>query len=705
MNPIYKFELTAVDYTTERVYPVWKSDLSKDFTKENQQEFFRTKLSGKLTFIGPDFDFIYLKPLDTEYKLEIFISYNNGVNWTSYMRGHFWKTDCEIDLDSKTIVVSPESDDDYTEILNGLEKEFNLIQLAPAITPIHYDKRSMLQIYIGGQSAVGCFLSGMWWEQDVSEATSDYGKLVNDFHFSRVKIINEFLRQNTQYPLVPEAFYGTIPEGSAYPYIWTNGDFTLRYDNAYFELLYQGTILWKGHGTLYGGILQPVPGTIASGTVVLSGRYLSVYARLICDVSSVNGVSTYDIPADDLVENNRNYHKCVGYDATDAIVFTDRLSSTPTEYGLYQPGQYYDKPAIPLYYGDFYPCSRKVWGRLSVWFRPDLMSAIIEESSRAPIVLNDAYPLASVISVLLGQIAPGITFGETMEYSQFLYGTQNPITAIQQRLFITPKSNVINSGYDQPAQKAPITLKTVLDMMRDCFRCFWFIENGKFRIEHISFFMNGGSYTGQPVIARDLTQEIETRNGKEWAFATGKFTYDKPEMVGRYQFGWMDDVTQLFEGFPIDIVSNYVNKERIDEVSVKDFTSDVDYILLNPSQISQDGFVLLAAQLTNGVYKLPYLNFILNYTDHNLQNGLVAFMYLQNYYTYDLPARYYEINGEQKMAVNTKKQMSQSVNFPCLTDVDVLHLIKTTLGFGSIEKLSINLSSRQGKATLKYNAE
>lgn len=704
MNPIYRFEITAVDWGRQAAFPLWKTDLEKEYSKQSQQEFFRTKMSGKLTFVDADFDFIRTKPIDTEFKLETFISYNGGVSWESYMKGHFWKTDAEFDLDARTCVVTPEADDDYTAILEGIEKEFNLIQLAPEIVPIHYDKRPMLQIYVRNQNVVGCFLSGMWWEQELTEVPEN----PLNYHFALLATQREFVRTNTQFPLVPETFWGKTP--SSTNFTLTNGDFALHFYQSpnYYqqaEILYQGQALWRGSAGWLGFTLNPIPGTIASGTVQMTGREIGVFARLVCDVDSVLGVSTYDIPDNDIVANNRNYHKCVGYSASDAIIFTDRLSSTPTEYGIYQPGQYYQKPLIPLYYGEFYPCARKGWGRLSVWFRPDLMDATIEESGRASAVLNDAYPLGSAISALLAQIAPDITFAETAEYSEFLYGTRNPITMIQQRLFITPKSNVINSGYDQPAQKAPITLKTITDMLRDCFRCFWFVENGKFRIEHISYFMRGGTYTGQAIIGRDLTEEIETRNGKAWSFGTAKFSYDKPEMTSRYQFGWMDDVTQLFEGYPIDILSNFVNKERIEDITVSQFTSDIDYILLNPSQISQDGFVLLAAQLSDDVYKLPYVNFILNYTDHNLQNGYVSFMFLQDYYIYDLPSLNYAINGIQKRAVDIKRQMSQTLNFPCFRDVDVLHLIKTTLGLGAIEKISINLSSRQGKATLKYNAE
>ena len=298
-------------------------------------------------------------------------------------------------------------------------------------------------------------------------------------------------------------------------------------------------------------------------------------------------------------------------------------------------------------------------------------------------------------------------------------------------------------------------------------------------------------------------------------------------MSARYQFGWMDDVTQLFEGNPIDIVSKYVNKDNIANIDIALFTSDVDYILLNPGNISKDGFVLLSASpsdeqqtlqyslnyvyantgasagnmvayngtiampivdiynvynlgltqnslgyyfyncavyngdgdylgsiflnddqkfsfdpksvlttypsaKTIGVniwagvahaaltpsdvsdlvvtqtlrsYKLPYVNFVSNSVDHILQNGWAAFIYLQQYYFYDMPAWVFTYNGNQLVAQGVKKLKTQTLKFPALTDPNPLQLIKTNLGNGTIQKMSVNLSSRNANTTLIYDTE
>lgn len=805
MNPIYKFELSAGN-ATQRAYPLYKDDLAKDYEKESNQEFFRAKLSGKLTFQQDDYSFIISKAFDTQFGLEIFISYDGGQSWASYWRGNFWKTDCEFNDDDQTAIVTPSVSDRYSAVLAGMEKEYNLIDLAPEIVPVKADKRPMVQVYVPGQTVIGCFLSGMWWEQEC-EAVDDETKLVNDYYFVRSKSLFVVDVSGGGSISLPRIFTGdSFNPMKTGTQDYTNEGYTFRYanyaqpdpDEGGFDIVWSiirnsdSKTLWSKTMRSdvppqlpYQMVLTPVSGSGATGNVTLYLHTISVYSRLICDTKTiVTGSSTqntYEIPADDIVENNRNYTRVIGYDFPDSIIFSTTLVATPTKWGIYQPGQYYFNP-VGL--GEVFPVARNAWGLVSIWFVFSTVDWLVESSARRAFTIRDAYPLASVISVLLSKIAPGITHEGTTDYSKFLYDETNPITNINQRLFITPKSNLVTAGYDQPAQKAPITLKRITDMLRDCFRCYWFIdEQNRFRIEHIQYFRNGGSYSisSDVVVGINLTTQKVSRNGKEWAFARNQYEFDKPEMAARYQFGWMDDVTELFNGYPIDIISNYVNPDNIEQIDVSQFTSDVDYILLNPSEISKDGFVLLAGteikesktyatqdwqslgaysagtyritcisgsvgsyMLDDGQehplvygpgeggqitipdtnnfkiytianttieitalsqYKLQYENFKFDETDHILQNAWVSFMFLQRYYAYDMPAYQYKVNNEQMRAYGIKKLKTQSIRFPILTDPDLMKLVKTNLGNGTIEKLSINLSSRSANATLKYDTE
>jgi hypothetical protein len=240
----------------------------------------------------------------------------------------------------------------------------------------------------------------------------------------------------------------------------------------------------------------------------------------------------------------------------------------------------------------------------------------------------------------------------------------------------------------------------IFDMLRDCFRCYWFIENGKLRVEHIYYFMNGKTYGTNPGVGIDLTSKVVTRNSKAWSFASSAYKYDKHETVGQYTFGWMDEVTPFFKSSPIEILSGYVNKETVNEITINNFTSDVDYMLISPGECSQDGFALLGPVIESGEKVLPLVSHVKDDTC-KLQNGYLSFERLREYYYYDLSGTHFRVDGEEGYAY-AKKLKKQEVSFPCLYDPDMQKLIKTEMGDGQIEKLTINLSSRVANATLKY---
>lgn len=108
---------------------------------------------------------------------------------------------------------------------------------------------------------------------------------------------------------------------------------------------------------------------------------------------------------------------------------------------------------------------------------------------------------------------------------------------------------------------------------------------------------------------------------------------------------------------------------------------------------------------TPSTFRLPYIDYVFNNASHKLQNAWVCFNYLQQYYAYDMPARNYTINGVAKVALGLKKLKTQQINFPLFEEPNFEQLVKTGLGNGMIEKLSVNLSSRNAKATLIYDTE
>jgi hypothetical protein len=713
------------------VHPNYKDDLAKEYELETNQRFYRAKLSGKLSFIRDDYDYINNKPFDTTFLLLIEKSNDGGKTWTSYYSGQFMKTDCTfIDYDKK-VTVQPDTIDEYNDVLAGLEKEYNLITLAPSIQRITINKRPLIQIYVPGDSVVSCFLGGTNWEQDAN-ATTDQNALIQTYRFALCNILKEIqitshgspaviaglyigrmatgasadvfegklyseLNVNYYIYVSQQRFSGGVPFGIAGVEIRRQSD-----DVAMFRYL---KVTQEPFDTLEFD-LTAVEGSGATGTMHADMKSYNIYARYLCDVEKINDLNTYLLPADDIVDNNRNYRRAIGY-AIDVAFISNNFSDTPTEWGLADNGKYF-APPYSIYGQTFYPIARSTWRYASLWFGFYLMDWILEEQARKAYTLRDAFPVASCISVLLNQIAPGIKHEATAEYSQFLYGSSNPISGLTFRLLVSQKTNIINGGYQQPAQKAPTTLQQFTNMLRDCFKCYWYIDGGKFKIEHIQFFKNGGSYGGGAIISRDLTKEINLRNGLPWAFNTSEYSFDKVDLAERYQFEWMDDVTAAFEGLPIQVISKYVTPGKVEEINISNFTSDIDMMLLNPGNMSSDGFALFAAvpPTSGSQWILPFTRQTINGVEYFLQNGYLAFINLQSpYWLYDLPARRVSINGSEVYARGIERKKKQTFSFPANDDPNPMQLIKTYIGNGQVDKLSVNLCSRSIKTTLKYDTE
>lgn len=733
MTPKYRFFLQiGEDGTKQTVRPNYKDDLTLDYELETNQRFYRAKLSGKINFVRADYDIINDAPFDSEFFLYIEKSDDWGQTYNQYYKAKFMKTDCTFNDDDKLVTVKPETTDQYDDVLAGLEKEYNLIELAPQIEFLTIRKRPLIQIYVPGDSIVSCFLGGTNWEQDAN-ATTDQNALIQTYHFALCNILKEIQITSHGSPAVISGLYtgrmatgasANVFEGKLYPELNVNyyiyitqqridglpfGAVVVEIrkqsdDTAMFRYIKSTTLPFD---TLEFD-LTAVEGSGATGTMHADMKSYNIYARYLCDVEKIDDLNTYPLPADDIVDNNRNYRRAIGY-AIDVAFISNNFSDTPTEWGLADRGKYFEPP-YSIYGQTFYPIARSTWRYASLWFGFYLMDWILEKKARKAYTLRDVFTLSSCINVLLKEFAPGITHEATPEYSQFLYNTNNPISGKSFKLLISQKSNIINGEYQTPAQKAPITLQQIMTMLRDIYKCYWYIEDGKFKIEQINWFRNGGSYGYNPIIDYDLTQLENVRNGKKLAFATSEYSFDKVDMPERYQFEWMDDVTTPFEGLPIEITSKYVTAGKIEEINISNFTSDIDLMLLNPGAISSDGFALFAAVTPSGggQLELPFTRQTVEDVEYYLQNGYLAFINIQpTYWVYDMPARNFKINNAQSHAMGgIERKKKQTLNFPAgTTDPNPMQLVKTYIGNGQVDKLSVNLCSRNIKATLKYDTE
>ena len=943
MVAVYKFYLRigSATATQQRVRPIWKDDLALEYALESGQWFYRKQLSGNLVFLKEDYDLIMQEAFGTKFFVEIMKSNDGGVTWSRYWLGKFTKTDCTVNVDDRKITVKPTVVDQYTDILDNWEKEYDLIKLTPAMQKILVRKRPCIQIYTDGDDVVSCFMGNVAWEQDVDMPTDvdEEEYLTRHCHFApltsyteidfyqapsaeRSRLVQPYVGQiyngvvltnsTNYYELVYYEQKTRVPDSEDGWYDIENGlkvfkvgdshiddniqwqysrsvrggyddDFEALPDEMLFRVVNYIDTQWilAAHdagkavnvedGTLvesaddsatdyivagqrarftyyfhigvpfkiafydfwgnflkgyefssYMNSLDFPQGTILvrismkttdfgndkyfyviddKATLSATKHTTGVWGRILCNVENIGKTVTREIYSNDLTYN-RNYRRAVGYGGSNELVSSNRYSVEPTEWGRRDDGYYFLPPDDNHQY---VPIGQSKWINTSLWFLVSTYTTSVDIHARDAYTLNDAYPLWSCISVLLNEVAPGVTFAGNTNYSSFLYSGRDDLGARDNALYITPKSNITAGEYQTPAQTAPVTLKLLLDMLKNTYKCHWFIdEQNRLRIEHVEWFRRGGSYDGNMSVGLDLTAMKNLRTGLSWAYGTNEYSYDKQEMPQRYEFGWMDKVTMLFNGNAMEVVSPYVEQGKIEDISVSQITTDVDYMLLNPSAISNDGFVAMTVEEANAIngiqlsasggetdmvpiakyvqgktcvlrlliggsgtativwyrgsereessisFSLPYslndsiitvpqgvtaMSFLAsdtaypsvyslkpqsgnikqlpmvsqtyNGTSYILQNGYLSFFMLQDpYWRYDMPASSIKINGVLTGIYSIQKNKKQTVNIPVGNDdPNVQQLIKTGIGNGQIQQMSIRLTSRTAKTQLRYDTE
>lgn len=717
-------------YSAWPVIPHYK-ELSKKYAKESNQEFFRTSLEGKINLFGDGYELVNKATLNNV--LTFFIEKQNATSgeWYMYYKGKFSKTDCKFDHDKKKCELKLTALDRYNSIMNNYENTYDLIKLTPEVSKIDMHKRPLVQVYIRGSKSISNFFGGTYWEDDVNEVIDNHDDLIKKYYFSYIKAGNEFYVEGAGIAEVNGVYAGTNGQWhqwNGYTCYHEKGASIQNATPLYIKRNSDNAILYKS--VVDWGLLDPSDDFIGRDDIemvnvnnsndrftIKSPFVYRIYQRLLCDVDTVTDSEgtkyTYNLPPNDFVSDNRNYKKCIGL-VSGTFFCTSKATDEPTRYGLNDYGQYFTDAFIPSTTGlsRLLPICRSTWANASLWYVYDIAYEMWEEKRRKRYTLKDSYSIAAVIKALLSKIDPSVSHEATEEYSQFLYGSDMPLYANRFYVYIAQKTNILKGQYDQAAQKAEISLKDIMNMLRDCFRCYWYIENNKLKIEHISFFMNGGSYSGGSQSQLDFTELKDQFNKKLTAYFQSEVEFDKSELNNRYEFNWMDDASELFGGVTIDIKDNYVQKDKKQEVNISQFSSDVDFMLFNPSNFSRDGFALLCPIKNGSKLELPMIKSRLideNGSEYNLisQNWYASWAYLvSHFYMHDMPAYNIEINVlDNPYVADIKRCMKHTIKFPIAEDLDELKLITTSFGDGKVDEFTINIDSRLAKVKLMYRPD
>lgn len=723
-----KLKINGV-YTQNDVHPVFGDDIKINISREENQIFKREKIEGTFKFVGNEFDLIYQCSIFTKFTLEI---YREDVFVGS---ADFIRTDCEFNLDDKICSVKLTTKDIYEKILNGYDNKYNLVKLAPQRESVTMTKRAVLQFYVRGENVVTNVVGGVHYEQSCKEVYNA-SDLKDIYHFDGYLPLSYIDINNLIDATAPLDIYGryfidtSTVGGSAI--IYRNE----RNSNCRIQLtnLVTGCVLTLIDSTSNTTLASvTIPSTQSgsqditfvkagsSGENYASGTFNSdgdLYCRVLLPKSFDN---SYQRSMDnDITDYDSNYpyvgSVALARFAPKMKMVVDK-SATPTEWGIDSNGAYFLYPTLnadqqkkgssPI------PIGQSHWERMSSWLlSDDDVNALVDDFDDT-FVLKDSYPIWSAIAVLLKEIDDTITFEGTQDYSMFLYlsGTNLHIysydfPSYRTALHITPISNIKKTFYEQAAQKGEMSLKQILDMLRNVYNCYWFIDSdNRLRIEHIVYFKNGNSYNVEkPTPSIDVTIKKSLPTGESWEFAQNTVEYETGKCPARYEFKWGDNCTYPFVGEPIDVKDIYLDASRKESVGIENFLADIDYIVSNPSGVSDDLFAVF--EVNKSTKKVEIFDVRLNDASpkYKVQNPYLSMIVAERYYyPFDLSG-WNAYAGKYELDVyKTRGIKKQTLSCPLtLAEMRSIGVIHTDIGDGTIDKLDAEINTLYAKNTIYY---
>ncbi|MGN6491163.1 MAG: hypothetical protein ACTHLE_04145 [Agriterribacter sp.] len=252
---------------------------------------------------------------------------------------------------------------------------------------------------------------------------------------------------------------------------------------------------------------------------------------------------------------------------------------------------------------------------------------------------------------------------------------------------IFQKSDVKRLNASNNATKGITTLEKLLNSILTVYNLEYRIENGFFRIEHVSYWNR--------VVGLDLT----TPQYADYMRGSNKYKYDKSKLPQFEEFAFMEAGNDDFKGKPIEYFGRCFSIEEGENIKRRDaqnITTDVEFCMLHSGgdddTVSDDGFVIMATVLDGEQYFIMRFNPILD--PYSRVNNPLSWAHLQEaFYQHARPQKIGYMNNvfhEFHSTIPVKKQDKVIVPFCCGDELKLVDFVKTGLGDGIIEKAVLN---------------
>lgn len=273
---------------------------------------------------------------------------------------------------------------------------------------------------------------------------------------------------------------------------------------------------------------------------------------------------------------------------------------------------------------------------------------------------------------------PGLNY--VIQQNNVIFTEVEDETNTLDRIFIFQKSDFLLQNGGQSATKALISFNDMMDILREMFNMYWFVdEDGFVRIEHISWFTR---------------TQILSLIGTSINTDSDVVSFENEQRPGVENYSFMEAQNDDFSGLPITYdspctVQNF--KIQTVEHSVTDVTTDVQLILDDPGSIALSGFVLVTTW-QNSIYPSQGKITGAFYYNNDLSWANLHF----NYHRWERVLLSGNMNGNvQPFATQTptRKQIAQYYIDCCFDFSPFRAYIETSQGNGTLKQASFSIKN------------
>lgn len=315
--------------------------------------------------------------------------------------------------------------------------------------------------------------------------------------------------------------------------------------------------------------------------------------------------------------------------------------------------------------------------------------------------IDNGMLLNDVIKLFVNKFCAGVTVvSDFFQINPQNASSINYVTgakSLVDNLVLFQKSDVKRPNVSGNAWKAEWTFEKLMETLTIIFNTAYSLENGIFRLEHISFFSRNSGL--------DLTQQ----KYEKYLVGFNKYTYDVDTIPQREVFEFKEAYKSIWntEINYSSTCSIGSNKDNVKNYSIDELTTDVELALNNPdsesSVVEDKGFVLIATRFYNGEYYI-----ITEQTElgTRINNTLSFPQLLRRYHLHNRPVNKGKIGNDTFDFLSVKPvKKGEKITIPlcCDTVFNPLDKVKTKIGIGVVENAVYGFQNETVELSLVYD--